>query len=326
MPAAGARYRIGVDLGGTKLAAGVVDSGGNIVGESVTYDHRGMGEEQVLARIERNVDAALAAAGAGRRDVAGVGVLFPGHIRWPEGVTLTSSNLPGFKDFPLRERVEALLGLPCLADNDATAQALGEYRYGAGRGIDPLVFMTVSTGIGGGIVIEGRPYRGFTGTAGEFGHMIVDASGGRRCTCGNQGCLMGAACGLAIPEAARRAAEQLAAGGACADLPAGCGDFAGLDGALLASGCADGNELCRAVVEEFARYLGIGMYNVFQMLNPRGIVLGGGLLNLPAFFFEAAVATCYELAGPMMYDRMDIRRSLLGDKAGMIGAAALFEP
>jgi glucokinase len=318
-------YRIGVDLGGTKLAAGVVDAEGRIVGETVTYDHKGLAEEEVLDRIERNVDAALDAAGSGRAEVKGVGILFPGHIRWPEGVTLTSSNLPGFGGFPLRERMESRLVLPCLADNDANAQTLGEYRYGAGVGVDPLVFMTVSTGVGGGIVIDGKLYRGFTGTAGEFGHMIVDASGGQNCTCGNHGCLMGAASGIAIPEAARRAASRLAAEGACTDLPGGCDGFSALDGALLAWGCTDENALCRAVVEEFARYIGIGMYNVFQVLNPKGIVLGGGLMNLPDFFFETAVSTCYDLAGSMMYDRMAIRRGLLGERAGILGAASLFE-
>ncbi len=319
------RYRIGVDLGGTKLAVGVVDSKGRIVGEAVTYDHKCLAEEAVLDCMERNIDAALSKAGSSRAEVKGVGVLFPGHIRWPEGVTLTTSNLPGFKGFPLRERMEARLGIPCLADNDANAQGLGEYRYGAGIGLDPLVFLTVSTGIGGGIVIDGKLYRGFTGTAGEFGHMIVDASGGGRCTCGNRGCLMGVASGIALPETARRLADRLEREGACTDLPGDCDDFSGLDGATLAAGCADGNELCRAVVEEYARYIGIGMYNVFQVLNPQGIVLGGGLLNLPDFFFDTAVATCYDLAGPMMYDRVVIKRGLLGGAAAVIGAAALFE-
>jgi glucokinase len=319
------RFCIGVDLGGTKLAVGVVDSAGKIAGEAVTYDHKSLEAEEVLALIERNIDAALDAAGSDRAEVRGVGLLFPGHIHWPDGVTLTSSNLIGFKDFPLRERMEARLGLPCLADNDANGQTLGEYLYGAGRGIDPLVFMTISTGIGGGIIIDGKLYRGFSGTAGEFGHMIIDASGTRRCTCGNYGCLMGAASGLAIPEAARRQAGRLAAEGSRADLPSGCDDFAGLDGAMLASGCTEENELCRAVVREFARYIGIGMYNIFQVLNPRGIVLGGGLLNLPGFFFENAVQTCHELAGSMMYDRIEIRRGLLGGKAGVLGAAALFQ-
>jgi len=318
-------YRIGVDLGGTKLAVGVVDADGKIVGETITYDHRGLGEEAVLGRIARNVDAALGAASAGRNAVKGVGVLFPGHVRWPEGVTLTSSNLPGFKNFPLRARMQDLLGLPCLVDNDCNAQALGEFRYGAGIGTQHMVFMTVSTGVGGGIVIDGKLYRGMTGTAGEFGHMIVDATGAQACTCGNRGCLMGAASGIRIPEAAKRAAGRLASSGACADLPAGCGGFEGLDGIALSAGCADGNELCRAVVEEFAKYIGIGMYNIFQTLNPHAIVLGGGLLNLPDFFFEEAVKTCYDLAGAMMYDRMDVRRGLLGIRAGTLGAAALFE-
>jgi len=325
MEMGGRSYRVGVDLGGTKLAVGVVDAEGKIFGETITYDHTGLSEETVMNRIERNVDTALAAASATRKDVKGVGVLFPGHIRWPEGVTLTSSNLPGFKNFPLRARMQERIGLPCLVDNDCNAQTLGEFLYGAGRGSEHMVFMTVSTGVGGGIVIDGKLYRGRTGTAGEFGHMIVDETGAQPCTCGNRGCLMGAASGIRIPDAAKRVADRLAVSGACAELPSGCAEYGGLDGIKLAAGCADGNELCRAVVAEFSRYIGIGMYNIFQMLNPQTIVLGGGLLNLPDYFFEGAAKTCYDLAGSMMYDRMDIKRGLLGGRAGILGAAALFE-
>jgi glucokinase len=322
---AGKSYRIGVDLGGTKLAVGVVDCNGNIMGECVTYDHVNLSEEEVLNRIVRNVDRALFAAGISRNDVSGVGVLFPGHIRWPDGITLTTSNLPGFKNFHLREKMEALLAIPCLADNDANAQTLAEYHYGAGIGLDPMVFLTVSTGIGGGIIISGKLYRGFTGTAGEFGHMIVDVSSGQRCTCGNYGCLMSLASGIVIPKVAERIAKRLSAEGACSDLPDGCHDFDELNGSMLVAGCADENELCKAIVKEYARYIGIGMYNIFQILNPMGIVLGGGLLNLPDFFFDEAMTTCYNLAGNMMYDRMIIRRGLLGSKAAVIGAASLFE-
>jgi len=318
-------YRIGVDIGGTKLAAGIVDREGNIVGECVTYDHVNLPEEEVLNRIERNINNALIEAGISLDEVSGIGVLFPGHIRWPDGIALTTSNLPGFKNYPLREKMEARFGIPCLADNDANAQALAEYRYGAGTGLDPMVFLTVSTGIGGGIIIGGRLYRGFAGTAGEFGHMIVDVSSGQRCTCGNYGCLMSLASGIVIPRAAERISKRLANEGACADLPNGCHDFDSLNGAILAAGCADENALCKAVVMEYARYIGIGMYNVFQILNPKGIVLGGGLLNLPDFFFNEAMEICYRLAGNMMYDRMIIKRGLLGIKAAVIGAASLFE-
>ncbi len=319
-------YRVGVDLGGTKLAIGVVDDAGAILGESVTYDHAGLSEELVLGRILLGVETAMRKAGVGKDGIAGVGVLFPGHIRWPEGVTLTSSNLPGFKGFPIRRRLEELLGLPVLADNDANGQTLGEYRYGAGAGFEHMVFMTVSTGIGGGIVVNGKLYRGATGTAGEFGHMIVDATGGQKCGCGNRGCLMGTASGLALPGAARRAADRLGTLGARPELPSGCMEFEDLDGRRLSEGLIEDNALCRAVVEEFARYIGIGLYNIFQMLNPDVAVLGGGLINLPDFFFDGAVRSCYELAGAMMYDRMEIRRGKLGQRAGVLGAAALFEP
>ena len=189
-----------------------------------------------------------------------------------------------------------------------------------------MVFLTVSTGIGGGVVIDGKLYRGMTGTAGEFGHMIVDATGAQPCTCGNRGCLMGAASGIRIPEVARRVAERLASSGSSPDLPRGCEGYECLDGIAISAGCAEGNELCRAVVEEFARYIGIGMYNIFQILNPNIVVLGGGLLNFPEFFFEGAMKTCYNLAGSMMYDLMDIRKGLLGAQAGIMGAVALIEP
>lgn len=321
-----ARFRVGIDLGGTKLAVGVVDANGKILGESITYDHKTLNEEEILGCIARDVNEALSMAGIARSDIKGAGVLFPGHIRWPDGVTLTTSNLPGFKGYPLRERTEKILGIPCLADNDATAQALGEYHFGAGIGMDPMVLLTVSTGIGGGIIINGKPYRGFTGSAGEFGHMIIDVSSSNRCTCGNEGCLMAMASGLAIPETARSIANRLEAAHACADLPAGCVDFSELNGTLLSTGCEDGNELCKEVVEEFARYIGIGLYNIFQILNPKGVILAGGLLNLPEFFFSTAVDTCYKHAGQMMYDRMEIKRSLLGGHAGVLGAVSLFEP
>ena len=334
-------YRIGVDLGGTKLAVAVVDSQGKICGESVTYDHKNLTEEQILDCIERNIDAAIkdttsrhtviegtVVQGAShievvRNNIEGIGLLFPGHIQWPEGRTLTTSNLRGFKDFPLRKRMEERTGLPCVADNDANGQTLAEYLYGAGKGIDPLVFMTVSTGIGGGIIIDGKLYRGFTGTAGEFGHMIVDASSDRRCTCGNYGCLMGVASGIVLPEVARKLANELANEGECLKLPRGCDDFTLIDGAMLAAGCAEENELCMAVVDDFARYIGIGLYNIFQILNPMGVVLGGGLMNLPDFFFDKVASTCYELAGLMMHDHMLIRKGALGSKAGVLGAAAL---
>jgi glucokinase len=317
--------RIGVDLGGTKLAAGVIDAHGRILGKHITFDHKDLSEEGVLDCMVRNICEALKIAGLSLSDATGAGILFPGHIRWPEGITLTTSNLPGFRNFPLRKKMEERLGIPCLADNDANAQALAEYLYGAGKGLNPMIFLTISTGIGGGIIIDGKLYRGATGTAGEFGHMIIDRSGNYNCTCGNQGCFLATAAGIALPKIARRIADELHKKGMCSDLPPGCEDFSSFDGRVMAEGCADDNKLCKAVMEQISTYVGIGLYNIFQIFNPEGVVIGGGLANLPDDFIEKITEICYTMAGTMMYDKMEIRKGLLGIDAAMIGAASLFQ-
>jgi glucokinase len=320
------KYRIGIDLGTTTLDVGIADPNGVLVAELRTSDHRGKDDNGVLDCMVALVDRVLAGIGLTRSDVAGVGVTFPGHVRWPQGVSVTSSNFNRFRNFPHRATLAKRLGCPVRVDNDANAQALGEFRYGAGRGSRHMVYLTVSTGVGGGIIINGRLYRGASGSAGEFGHMIVEASGPGRCTCGNRGCLMAMASGIALPAALRRTAASLWAEGHRAVLPDGCVDFDHINGPGLANGFKSDNELCNQVIWEFGTYIGIGLYNVFQILNPQRVVLGGGLLHLPELFFDTARRACYDRAGAMMCETMDIRKGELGSRAGMMGAAMLFKP
>jgi glucokinase len=318
-------YYAGIDLGGTKLSAGLVTETGEVAAEVVTYDHCTGDEQEIINCMVRNIDKALSRVHAGRSDIRGVGVLFPGHVRWPEGITLTTSNLPTLRNYPLKDALSAALNLPVVVDNDANVQTLGEYKYGAGRGCRHMVFLTVSTGVGGGIIIDGHLYRGATGTAGEFGHMIVEASSSVTCPCGNHGCLMAMVSGLALRQTAKRTSDQFVHEGKPFELPSGCLDIDDLDGHMLSKGAMESNELCQSIIKEFGTYIGIGIYNVFQVLNPERVVLGGGLMNLPDLFFKTVQSVFLDKAKAMMYDRLDIRRGELGGQAGILGASVLFD-
>ncbi len=310
----------GVDLGGTKLGIGLVSESGAILDEVLDHDHVNHSPDEIVADMAGHIKELLARNGYSSSDLLGIGVGTAGHIRFRDGVVITMSNLPGWKGYPLRDRLEAhFQGTKVCVDNDANAQALGEYLHCEGGGFKSLVFMTISTQIGAGMVFDGRVLRGRTGTAGEIGHTIVEASGGELCPCGNRGCLIAQASGVAIPAAVRRA---LAAGASSKLVDAAGLGQARLDGEFIARGLAAGDGLCRAVMEDFAGYIGLGVYNVFQLLNPEAVALGGGLMNWGPPFLDAIKRRVASLARDMMYEEMVILRSGC-ESPGITGAASL---
>ncbi len=310
----------GVDIGGTKLSAGLIRKDGTIIEKITAYDHRGKPEDQIVEQISGTVRRLLGSNGLDEDDLEGIGVGFPGHVRYRDGVTITSSNLKGFKGYPLKESLQKNFSVHVKLDNDANAQAYCELRYGAGRGYNDLIFLTISTGIGAGIILERKVYRGITGTAGEFGHTIVDPRSDLVCTCGNKGCLMGCACGLALPYHFRKKIEQGST--TTLELPP---DFSWekVDGQFVSRGAAAGDPLCTSIVMECADYIGIGVYNIFQVFNPPLIILGGGLCNLGDMYMKRIREKFYELARDMIFDPIAIVESEAGSDAGLIGAAAL---
>ncbi|MGH2349014.1 MAG: ROK family protein, partial [bacterium] len=192
-------YAIGVDLGGTKILTAVVTGDGRVVArERVPTPQEG--PDSVVAAVAGTVEAALAAAGLPAHAVAGIGVGAPGPLNPETGMVFEPPNLRGWHDVPFRALLADRLGIRTYLQNDADAAALGEWRFGAGRGVDDLVYITVSTGIGGGIIIGGTLLLGVSGTAGEIGHMTIDVNG-PRCVCGNTGCLEVLAAGPAIARA-----------------------------------------------------------------------------------------------------------------------------
>lgn len=310
----------GVDLGGTKLGIGLVSESGAILDQCLHYDHVDKKPDEIMADIAARIRALLAKNGYAVSDLRGLGVGMAGHLRFRDGVVITLSKFENWKGYPLRERLgRHFEGTRIVVDNDANAQALGEYRHGAGAGRASMVFITISTQIGAGIVLDGRILRGMTGTAGELGHTIVEASGGEPCPCGNRGCLIAQASSVAIPSAVRR---RLAAGGVSRMVDASSLAATRLDGQFIARGLAAGDPLCVEIRDEFARYIGIGVYNVFQFLNPEAVILGGGLMNWGEPFLEGIRRSVRELARDMMHEELAILPSAL-EAPGIVGAASL---
>jgi glucokinase len=239
-----------------------------------------------------------------------------------DGICIVTSNLAaGFKNYPLRQVLQGYFSKAGVyVDNDANAQALGEFKYGAGRGYDSMIFMTISTGIGAGIIVNGKLLRGATGTAGEVGHTIVRPESKRKCSCGNYGCLMTQACGLFLPDIAIDLIES--------GVPNKLGITLEnarekINGQTLAAGLSIGDELSKAVVFESADAIGIAIYNLFQLFNPPVVVLGGGLTNLGSIYTDRITEKFTSLAKDMMYDEMKIVTSETRDYAGVLGAATL---
>ncbi|MEI6874600.1 MAG: ROK family protein [Spirochaetota bacterium] len=309
----------GVDLGGTKLGVGLVSESGQVIEETLVYDHVSKTPDAIMDEIAGLIRALLRKHGVDESRLRGIGVGTAGHLRHRDGTLITMSNLPGFKGYPIRDRLKERFAAPVEVDNDANAQAYGEFRHGAGRGYRHMIFMTLSTQIGAGIVLDGKLFRGMTGTAGEIGHTIVDPGSDEVCPCGNRGCLISVASGIALPSAFRK---KLQAGLSSSLASLSELDSVAIDGNLIARGLAIGDPACLAVLEDFTRFIGLGIYNLFQIFNPEVVVLGGGLTNWGDPFFAGIRRHFLELARDMMFEEMAILPGTCRS-SGIVGAASL---
>jgi glucokinase len=310
----------GVDIGGTKLSTALVDQDGNLVEKTFDCDHTEKSEDLLVEQVASNIKRLLTNHNLKEADVLGIGLACAGHMRFRDGVVITTSNLKGFKNYPLCNAVQAYFGIPVILDNDANAQAFGEFKFGAGKGYDSMVFLTLSTGIGAGIILNNKLYRGLTGTAGEFGHTIVEPNSDLTCTCGNRGCLMSCACGMALPHLFRKKIE--AGMVSKLDLPRDS-DYAQVNGKWLKAGLEMDDPVSKEIILESGYYVGIGIYNIFQALNPPLVVLGGGLLSWGDFYLDQIRKTFREYARDMIFDPFEIAVSQIGPDVGVIGAASL---
>jgi glucokinase len=304
---------IGVDLGGTKMLVGVVDSERRVVYRS-SAPSLGLGQEELLETLERQLRSAIEA----RPGVAAAGLGIPCTIDRQRGVAIIAVNLE-LADVPIRDLMSERLELPVAVDNDANLALLAEHRFGAARDARNAAMLTIGTGIGGGLIVDGHLYRGSTGAAGELGHIVIEADGPPcQGSCPNRGCVESLASGTAIAREGRAAAQrspESALGRALARGEA-------LDGVLVTNAALEGDEAAREVLALVGRRIGVALSSLANALDPDVIVVGGGAIRAGELLVEPARSEVVARALPPM-NRTRVEAAELGPDAGMIGAAAL---
>lgn len=311
------RLALGIDLGGTAIKAGVVTHKGEIIGRGERATEAGLGAAVVVANMAAAARDAIAAAGLTPQQLEGVGIGAPGICDGHRGVVARAVNLY-WTDVPVADMLKQELGMPVFLDNDANCAALGEQWCGAAMGSSHVILVTLGTGVGGGLILDGRCYQGFRGGGGELGHMPV-VENGPDCNCGRKGCLETVSSATAMAGLARREidagrapymAEQVAAG-------------AKVDARLVITAAKAGDAPARAILSEVGTHLGNALAGLVSVLNPELIVVGGGGSHAGDFVLEPVRQVIAAKAMPGPAEVVRVVPAELGNDAGLIGAASL---
>ncbi|HEX8274678.1 MAG TPA: ROK family protein [Longimicrobiaceae bacterium] len=319
------RWIAGVDLGGTNIVVGLLPmEGGEVLGLRSMPTDSGRGAKFVVDRIigmvEQAIAEVLSAHGGTRDQIAGVGIGSPGPLDRRTGTVINTPNL-GWRNFPLRDLISNAVHLPATLDNDANCATYGEWWLGAGRGTRALVGLTLGTGIGGGIVLNGEIFHGCSDVAGEIGHMTID-SNGRRCKCGNYGCLEQYASGPAI---AVRAVEGIEAGAESVLVEMVNGRMDDITAATVYEATVQGDAYATEVMKDTAKFLGAGVASIINILNPEMVVIAGGVTRAGDTLFEPLRAEVRRRAFKSAQECCRIVSAELPGTAGLVGAAAVFK-
>jgi glucokinase len=306
---------IGVDIGGTWLRAARFDADLAIVNRAELPSHAEEGSDAVVSRL---IDVIRQVLPGSSGDVLGVGLGAPGPLDPKEGLIIKTPNLP-WENLPLARILREALGCAIYLGNDADVAGLAEHRFGAGKGTRHMVYMTLSTGIGGGVIVDGKLLTG-RGQGGEIGHMTI-LPDGPMCGCGHPGHLEAVASGTAI---ARIARERLAAGERSAIQEAVGGDLSHITAETVGVAANAGDALARAILQQAGRYIGMSIASLMHLLNPEMFVLGGGLTKIGDLLFDNIHEAVREYAmHPRYWENTPIVRAALGEDVGLLGAAAL---
>jgi glucokinase len=310
-------FVVGVDLGGTQVRAMLTDEEGTPLKRANTLTLAHEGPQKVMARVHDCIRQVL--EGTEPSAVLGIGIGAPGTVNPWTGILTNTTNIPGLDDWPLRDQLANQFRLPVFVGNDAKLAALGEHQFGAGKNASSLVYLTISTGIGGGVIDGGRLLLGAHGWATELGHIIVEPHG-PRCACGNIGCLEALANGPAI---ARHAVELLQSGRTSLLTSMVEGKLDRISAKEVAKAAHEGDSVAVQVMERAAFYLGIGMVTFIHTFDPQLIIVGGGVSKAGDLLFAPVRRIIAERAMTEEWRHTPIVPAALGDDVGLLGAVAL---
>ncbi|MDD3087824.1 MAG: ROK family protein [Candidatus Omnitrophica bacterium] len=298
------RYIIGIDLGGTNLKVALLDLKYNIKDREVLGTRSFLEKEELISGIVYSINRIIKYNGLDKTDILGVGLGLPGPVDTRQGVVHFLPNVPGWKEVRLRDILKKRIGLAVFLDNDAKVMALAEHRLGAARGFNNVLCMTLGTGIGGGIIIGGKLYRGFNNAAGEVGHLPINERG-LSCNCGRSGCLEAYIGNSRILNSARKEFKR---------------DISLEELSLLA---AKGNRQAIKIWRNVGKRLGFALAGVVNILNLDAVVMGGGVSNAGRVLFDSAKESLQNQAMSVQGGHVKIFRAKLGNNAGLIGAAIM---
>ena len=312
-----AKERIGIDVGGTNVKIALVDNKGKIIYSNSIPTRAEMGYEYTINNMKEAITELIKETKSDPKNIESIGFGFPGQIDYQKGIVRLAPNIPGWVNVPIAEIMEKQFGIPTRVDNDVRCAALGELNYGAGQGCDNLICITVGTGIGSGLVINGKLVRGASNAAGEIGHIKLDMNGGPLCGCGDRGCLEAFASGPSIVALA----EEYIKGGKSTKYR----ELANPDITpyIVSEAAKQGDPVAKRIFTIVGEYIGIGLASVVNLLNPEKIIIGGGVAAAGDLLLTPIKESLIKRAMPIAGSAVEIVPAQLGNSAGVIGASLL---
>ena len=312
--------RIGIDVGGTNVKIALVNDEGKILYSNSVPTRAEMGYEYTVNNIKQAIYDLLKETKLEPKDIQGIGFGFPGQVDYKAGIVRNAPNIPGWVEIPIAKIFEDEFHIPTRVDNDVRCAALGELNYGAGKGCENLICITVGTGIGSGLVVNGRLVRGASNAAGEIGHIKLQMNGGPICGCGDTGCLEAFASGPAIVALA----EDYIRGGKSTKFRE-LANGAPITPYIVCEATKAGDPVAQRIFTIVGEYIGIGLASVVNLLNPEKIIIGGGVADAGEYLFNPLTETLKKRAMKIAGETVKVVHAQLGNTAGVIGASLLIE-